>query len=591
MTRFIQTNREMQSRPSTNLEPVSLRFSDLLILGAGALILALPMILYGPMVQGHDTYEHLNYCRHFAEQFWAGEWYPRWLLNMCHGLGSPSLFVYPPFASYLDAFLLPLAKILHFNAFNAVEFLALFASGVCAFLWAGTLANRGAALASAFLYMLLPYHLSIDFYRRTALSECWALAWMPLLLYFATQVIARKRMALLGISVAYALLILSHMVSVVIFSLIPLGLTLLLFTETRIEAALRVAAGMTLGTGLSCFYFLPALLQAKHFPVLPLLQPPYFVLADNFIQLSDLIHRSAMSGFNFWLALAAVTVLALIAIGSAVLFRRGDRKSRPQILFWMAVCVIAVFLMSSLSQPVWNGIPPLFKAVQYPWRFNIVLCLAALFITARFLSGASRFSLAAKIPLFAFFGVIVLSWVIAYAQIWKRYRVDTHVPPARQFVSDEDGWFDSWAPQGTDQASALQASSLPRVRFVVSPGSIDVSRWQARHIEFQINSPSGGWVEINQFSYPGWQAIANAAPGSKLEMKTVLPEGLMAVNVPPGSQTIRVDLPAVPGERAGVWISLASILCFGFLARWMKPPTRSDIPAEIRMDGASTVTA
>jgi uncharacterized membrane protein YfhO len=74
-------------------------------------------------------------------------------------------------------------------------------------------------------------------------------------------------------------------------------------------------------------------------------------------------------------------------------------------------------------------------------------------------------------------------------------------------------------------------------------------------------------------------------------MKTVLPEGLMAVNVPPGSQTIRVDLPAVPGERAGVWISLASILCFGFLARWMKPPTRSDIPAEIRMDGASTVTA
>jgi uncharacterized membrane protein YfhO len=318
---------------------------------------------------------------------------------------------------------------------------------------------------------------------------------------------------------------------------------------------------------------LPALLQAKHFPVMKLLQPPYFVLDENFISIVDLTHRSAMSGFSLWLSLAAVTMLVCIAICSFALLRNGRSDSRRVILFWLAVCIIPVFLMSSISQPVWNGVPPLSKAVQYPWRFNIVLCLAALFIAAHFLSEISRFSLPARILLLTSLSVIVLAWVVSYAQIWKRYRVDTYVPAPRQFVSDDDGWFDSWSAPGTDQASALKASSQPRVRFLAASGTLDVGLWKARQIEFQANSPAGGWVEINQFYYPGWRASVGAAP--PLEIKTVLPEGLMAIDVPAGSQTIRVELPAVPGEHAGVWISIASILCFGFMAWRIKSDASS----------------
>src|SRR5271170_2776035 len=70
------------------------------VLIALAVALTLPMLIYGPMVKGDDTYEHLNYSHHFVVQFWQGEWSPRWLLGMNHGLGSPSLFIYPPFAYY-----------------------------------------------------------------------------------------------------------------------------------------------------------------------------------------------------------------------------------------------------------------------------------------------------------------------------------------------------------------------------------------------------------------------------------------------------------------------------------------------------------
>jgi hypothetical protein len=86
----------MNSRPSTERpsHPFSPNISNLCIIGVAAVVLAAPMLGYGPMPQGHDTDEHLNFARYFGEQFWGGEWYPRWLIGMNHGLGSPpSLYI------------------------------------------------------------------------------------------------------------------------------------------------------------------------------------------------------------------------------------------------------------------------------------------------------------------------------------------------------------------------------------------------------------------------------------------------------------------------------------------------------------------
>src|ERR1700722_17933132 len=67
-----EMTREMLLQPpqSSAADENAVTLSDIVILGFTALILELPMLIYGPMVNGHGTYEHLNYCRHFAEQFW-----------------------------------------------------------------------------------------------------------------------------------------------------------------------------------------------------------------------------------------------------------------------------------------------------------------------------------------------------------------------------------------------------------------------------------------------------------------------------------------------------------------------------------------
>src|SRR5690349_15300276 len=116
-------NRGLSAAKPSN--PFSLNIRNFWFIGAAAVVLAFPMLVYGPMSQGHDTDEHLNFTRYFGEQFWGGEWYPRWLMGMNHGLGSPTFFVYPPLPSYVCALLEPVAKVGHFNAFNMGEFLAL----------------------------------------------------------------------------------------------------------------------------------------------------------------------------------------------------------------------------------------------------------------------------------------------------------------------------------------------------------------------------------------------------------------------------------------------------------------------------------
>ena len=545
---------------------ISIALANVLVLAAAAVVLALPLLIHGPMVKGHDTNEHLNYCRYFAEQFWEGEWNPHWLLNLNHGLGSPSFFVYPPLPSYAYTFLQPIGRLFHFNPFSAAEFLALFISGIGAFLWIQTFASRNVALASALLYLLMPYHLAVDFYRRTALSECWAFAWMPLVLYFAAREVSRKRDAFVGLAAVYALLILSHLVSVLIFSLLPLIQALLMSAKgEKLRSAVRVAAAMTLGTGLSCFYFLPALFHAKYFPVLNILSPPYYVLEDNFLGLSDLKWSGGRSGFVHWVSLTALSMLAFLAICGLAVFLKGRSESRRLSIFWLAACILPVFLMSGASLWLWRSFPPLFKAVQYPWRFNMVLCLAALCIGALFLSELRRFSPVGRNVMLGVLSLIVLSWCGSYLQIWSRYRTEVFSPVTRNFVNEDDGWFDAWTAPGLDQMSALKASADPRVRFLeatgapVSTASADVRVWKARHIEFQTNSLAGGWVAINQFYFPLWKATASGV-AQPLHVGVVLPAGLVTIEVPPGRQTIDLQIPVEPVERAGLWISVGSLL-------------------------------
>jgi len=545
------------------------RVKEILLLAAAALVLSLPVFVHGPMLAAYDTKEHLGFGKYFADQFWQGDLYPRWLLNMNHGLGSASFFVYPPFPSWVYALLLPVERIPHVNAFSLGEYLCLLTSGLCAFLWMTTIASRRVSLVVAAMYMLLPYHLAVDFYRRDALSECWGLAWMPLVLFFTTQAVRKRRCAVVGLALSYALMILSHFVSVLILSALPLLLALTIAERGRkAKAALAVTGGLVLGAIVSAAYLIPAFANARYFPVsmldIPINNGPNGDLLD--FGLDMLTGRSGKTRLIQSISLATVDTVLFIALCGFMALQKGPQSRRGQTLLWLAVCPIPIFLMSGPSQWIWKTFPRLADAVQFPFRLDVVLCIAALPLVAFLLTDLLQLPARSNIGLLVIVSLFATSWFWGYVDAVKRL---TRVPDnVGSKFAVHDGWFASWTPRGTDLVSAYDASLEPRVRFISGKGSAAVLLWKARHIEVQTdcdpNGPSCGSLMVNQFYYPKWQA--HLVPGGEpLPLQPVLPQGLLQVQAPPGHQQIRLEIPRGLDEQIGNWLSALGILVCGVL--------------------------
>lgn len=137
-------------------------------------------------------------------------------------------------------------------------------------------------------------------------------------------------------------------------------------------------------------------------------------------------------------------------------------------------------------------------------------------------------------------------------------------PSEKLLVNDHDGWFFAWSPPDMDQRAALLASFGPKIRFRENSGSADVTMWAPSRIEFKTNSHDGGWVMVNQFYYPTWIALSGNA---SLEVHPALPEGLLQVRVPSGSQDVRVEIPVSKAEWLGRWLTISCIAACLFIAK------------------------
>ena len=566
----------------------NVKLRPLLFILAVSVFVGFPMLVYGPLVDGHDTYEHLNFTKYFSEQFWRGDIYPRWLVDMNHGLGSPSYFVFPPLPAYLCTLLQPAAKVLHFNAFNLAAFLPLLGSGICAFLWLHTMVRQELAAVGAALYMMMPYHLAIDFYRRCAIPECWAFMWMPLILYFTSRVIAGKQRAVAGLAMAYALMIFSHVVTLVMFFPIPLALAIIQSPAgQRVRSGFLVGAAMALGAGISSVYLLSALANAQYIPASRLVSRDFYQVANQILSFGKGLFVDSSDGWFRFLQAVSWTVVNMVLLATIcgfIALKFGPRDSRKTVALWIAVCCSVVVMMSRLSAPLWVNFHRLHEAIQFPWRFNALLCLGSLALLASCLSNLPPdWGLPRAITLYGI-AMITATWLFGFGNVLWRYKAD--VPPGppneRHLISDNDGWLFAWLPPGTNQRSSLIASQGPRARFKEGDGIAQVQLWKPRQIELETKSTAGGWVMINQFYYPTWNAelIGQTRP---VEVRAAMPEGLLETKVPAGIQEIRVAIPVSRAEYLGRWLSaLCTLLCIILGSRKEPKVTSSEIDSPPR---------
>jgi hypothetical protein len=234
-----------------------------------AAVLSLPCLVAG-LPGDQDGLYHVSNQRSFTRNFWSGDLYPRWLAEVNAGAGSPIMYILYPAPYFAAALLSPLlpdsvGQPTASLAAGLVAGVAMIASGLAAWLWLRTLVMPWAAAFGAVSYMLLPYHFAVDLYSRAAVGEHAAFVWLPLLMMFAGRRVADKTCDIVGAGVGFALLVLCHLFTAILFLPVAAAYCALRSQGRLLQSLLRFSAALALGAALAGVYLVPLVAHQPSF--------------------------------------------------------------------------------------------------------------------------------------------------------------------------------------------------------------------------------------------------------------------------------------------------------------------------------------
>lgn len=508
------------------------------------------------------------------------------------GLGSPVFFYYGSVPYHLTSLLHPLFT--HdphgWRQLGVSAAAALCASGLTAYLWLKQVYGPQPALLAATLYMLMPYHLAIDLYERGAFAEFWAFVWMPLILYFVCLLARERRLGFVGLTLSYAMLIMTHLPTTLIFSLVPLAYACFKAERRqRVEVLLLTLGALASGVALSAVYLFPAMLT-QGYVAIEKTRTGFYYYEHHFL-------FTTLQG-RFPLLAAGLILLTLgLAFCAYVATRHStDAGVKREGLFWFAVAVVSTLLMTPLSKPVWRVVPPL-QAIQFPWRFGTVLTIATAALVAAGCSATQWSAMTRTLIRTLTFASVALMLLADAFTVWDAYVFTpggrgevltvTNREPERLTYNDEKiavskgtpGFQPRWAAplelnglESLLQKIGQREGGTVEVNMTAGGGRVVVERWRPRDIRLEIDAPTSAALTISQFYYPGWTAELDNAQES-LPVRPTDPDGLLTVAVPAGHHYLSLRLARNVPEYTGQLVSAVSALAVLFiiaipLKRW-----------------------
>lgn len=561
---------EIKQQTESVIQSTQVKFICLGVVIAVGLLFSLPVIWGGFPSDSHDAPSQFVLYKSFFEQLRSGEFYPRWLLAMNDGFGSPTFFFYPPLAYYFTSIWGLIlgapktdAQVWQQLGFSAAT--AIIASGLTCYFWLKSLVKPISAAIASVIYLLIPYHLTTDLYTRGALAELWAFVWMPLILKFVKDLQNKPITGFIGLSLSYSMLIMTHLPTTLLFSLVPVTYALFLAINEKKKAQfIATVLGMGIGIGIADIYLLPAMVARNFISMEPNSRSPLY-FANNFLLPFS---SGEYSPYIIQLTILLVTMIVGIVLcfigGKAQVLQKSEWK------FWLAIAGICVLLMIPLSKPIWELITPL-QSVQFPYRFNAVLCVVFATLTAftfsnitfsqEFLNKHRQFSI-------YLFGTLILCfvWLGFFVNTLNEDKIDNNVKAYRERVFNLRLEFAEQMPK-TARMDLLDALIAERKKsgspnfWRSDKAKVEAIDWKPRNILLKTDSSETATLTVGQFYYPTWEAIFQPDSGQpiKLEVKPS-EEGLLQTQITAGKGQLMMSLVPSSAEKSGAQTSLISLV-------------------------------
>lgn len=317
----------------------------------------------------------------------------RWTPDLGYGYGYPLFNFYPPMP-YMVGQIYRTIGFSFVNSIKATAITQIILSAAFIYLLSSSIFGPLGGFLSALFYTYAPYH-ALNIYVRGAMNEAWAAVFFPLIFYFSRKLVLEGKFKyILGLSISFTGLLLSHNPMALTFTPIlfvwvmfwlfnkykkPFGS----FLVKKLPTIIKLAFSGVLAAVLAAFYTLPVIFETKYVQINTMFEG-YYHFSVHFATLYELFIR------NFWGDGASVWgpnddmsfaigylhwIIPFFILGFIVFqiikYRHHLKKVNSK--YWLLGLLIlmglsTVFMTHNKSTFIWLLFPTIQK-IQFPWRF------------------------------------------------------------------------------------------------------------------------------------------------------------------------------------------------------------------------------
>lgn len=483
---------------------------------------------------------------------------PVWTPNFNAGFGDPHYL----FSYFLPYFLASILQKLGLSfIFSIKTLLAIFYifSGIFMYIWIKYEFGVKSALIAAVFFLFAPYHL-IDMHFRVTIAESMAFTFLPLCMFLASKIIktlSLNSVLLLGISIA--LLITTHQITSLFFMPILIsysGLIYFLKTERSKKEIPYLLLSVIIGFGLSCFYWLPIVLESRFTSI------SQSTSVTSFLSISDLLYSPWRLGFLFQghsgelSYLIGYTQLFVICLASILCFRIKDRKTKFTTIYFLILLFIYIFLTLPYSEILWEKIP-LLRYSQFPYRMLtfITLCVSVISgVIIKYYKSKIFFYFLISVTIF----YTILNW--GNRKTLPEINNDATLPSESTYLQPS-------SPIGTsaNRDIILKGDNVKHIEIIGNATIRELTRTSTTH-EYLISSKKQITVRENTLCFPGWNIYINN------EKKDLIcnSKAIVEFELPPGLHKFDLKFENTIDRKISIlvsWITLLLTIALFFLNR------------------------
>lgn len=464
----------------------------------------------------------------------------RYVQSLAHGHGYLLFNYYGPLPFYV-ASLLYLIGINLVGALKRTFLLGLLVGAGGIFGLSREFFGPVAAFLSLSAYVFAPF-LGFDLFWRGGLGEIWAMGFFPWLLWLSYRSLRRKsywQAAMAGLTLA-ALLI-SH--NLTAFISVFFFIFWLLFWLKHFRSGLKTTLLILFwGVGLAAFFILPSFLEQNSLWVkyLQTDSANFFpqLLRDNW---RGVFFPTFIPMINNW------TALILPFAGAFIIWKRRTlfSSSVVTVIKFAALALAFIFFMLTvLSQPLWQFFYPFLYILQFPWRFLTVAVTFGSLLTG----GIVFLNRKLALPL------AIVTAVVIITVNWSNFRPRTYEFIPHYQAQDPCGttWGFEYLP--TAVRTCLKTAWEKPYRLTSGRAKILSFSESPRQLIFEIEAETAINLQTNRYAYPSWKGKINGISGADLKSNNDF--NLLEIELPGGRQTLELSFEDTPLRQLANIISL-----------------------------------